>query len=217
MPDNSKVCGDSGRAICGGCGRSFFPDGSRKKFCDHDCYARSLRVPIEQRFWSRVNKNSPPPAHLPQLGPCWLFTGKARLREYGSVAGVLNGKRRPLYAHRVAWELTYESVPDGLCVLHRCDTPLCCNPSHLFLGTQADNLEDARQKGRLIDGAHLIKVDDAGVLDIRTNYRPGHNGKVLAAKYGISLTHLLRIVREGHTSVFERVPSRQLEIRGEVA
>lgn len=149
MPDNSKVCDDSGRIRCGGCGRLFFPDGSRKKFCDHECYANSLRVPIEQRFWNRVNKNSPPPAHLPHLGACWLFTGKARLREYGSVAGVLNGKRRPLYAHRVAWELTHGPVPDGLIVCHHCDTPLCCNPAHLFVGTTADNIHDAQRKGRL--------------------------------------------------------------------
>jgi hypothetical protein len=134
---------------CGGCGREFFPDAARKSFCDHACYAASLRVPIEQRFWTKVNKFGPPPAHLPHLGGCWLWTAKARLREYGSIAGVVNGKRRPLYTHRVSWELTYGPIPGALEVLHRCDTPLCVRPDHLFLGTQQDNLADARAKGRL--------------------------------------------------------------------
>ena len=135
--------------VCGGCGRRFFRDGSRKKFCDHDCYAQSLRVGIQDRFWPKVNKNDP--------SGCWLWTAKARLREYGSIAGVVNGQRRPLYAHRVAWELAHGEIPDGLSVLHKCDVPLCVNPDHLFLGTQKENLADARQKGRLVSAAEYVK------------------------------------------------------------
>jgi len=157
--DENRVCDDSeaardssGLVACGWCGRRFRPDGSRKRFCDHDCYAASLRVPIEQRFWSKVNRHGPAPAHIPDLGRCWIFTGKARLREYGSVAGRKNGKPWPQYAHRLAWELTHGPIPEGLSVLHKCDVPLCCNPDHLFLGTQADNVHDAQRKGRLRPG-----------------------------------------------------------------
>lgn len=124
-----------------------------RRFCSHACYSASLRVSIESRFWSKINKNAPPPARCSHLGPCWLFTGKARLYGgYGSILGTVEGKRRPLYTHRLSWELTRGPIPDGLFVLHKCDVPLCCNPDHLFLGSQADNLADARQKGRLVPG-----------------------------------------------------------------
>lgn len=152
---------NAGTVVCGGCGRTFRPDATRKKFCDHDCYSASLRISIKDRFWSKVNIGAPT--------ACWLWIAKARLsREprfegYGSIIGVVNGKRRPLYSHRVAWELTYGPIPDDLCVLHRCDVSLCCNPSHLFLGTQADNLDDARQKGRLLS----VAVYRAAKLAIR--------------------------------------------------
>lgn len=52
-------------------------------------------------------------------------------------------------AHRVAYQRAFGGIPDGTKVLHRCDNPLCCNPQHLFLGTQRDNVRDAIGKGRL--------------------------------------------------------------------
>jgi len=52
------------------------------------------------------------------------------------------------YAHRFAWEYVYGKIPPGLFILHKCDNPSCVNVSHLFLGTQKDNIEDMRKKGR---------------------------------------------------------------------
>jgi len=131
---------------CAGCGHRFLPTGPQR-YCDHSCYAQSLRVDITARYWPKVKIAGP--------DDCWLWIAKARIGYnktfpgYGSIIGFRNGKKQPLYAHRVAWELTYGPIPDGLSVLHRCDVSLCCNPAHLFLGTQTDNMRDAFQKGRL--------------------------------------------------------------------
>ena len=50
--------------------------------------------------------------------------------------------------HRLAWTFMYGEIPEGMCVLHRCDNPPCFNPKHLFIGTKADNTKDMISKGR---------------------------------------------------------------------
>lgn len=75
---------------------------------------------------------------------CWLFSGGTAGAGYGrfSCAAASN------YAHRAAWLAFKGPIPAGLMVLHRCDTPCCVNPDHLFLGTSQDNLRDMIGKGR---------------------------------------------------------------------
>jgi hypothetical protein len=115
-------------------------------------------------------------------------------------------------------------ITDSLQVLHKCDTPLCVNPNHLFLGTQQENLDDARRKGRLRDGAHLIRLSDADLARIRTIYRPRVNGKQLAREYNVSLVTILRAVA-GKQRVQHRyqpppleapVPLEASKVRGDV-
>lgn len=81
-----------------------------------------------------------------QTDGCWLWQGSKFANGYGRYG-------RCSYAHRFAYELFIGPIPDGLQVCHRCDIKHCVRPEHLFLGTQADNMRDARQKGRIRSGA----------------------------------------------------------------
>ena len=95
--------------------------------------ARSL----SDRFWEKVNKTD----------TCWLWTAADDGgRGYGLIR--VNMQLPMQKAHRVAWELCVGAIPDGLCVLHKCDVVKCVNPSHLFLGTYKDNAVDCIKKGR---------------------------------------------------------------------
>lgn len=114
---------------------------------------------------------------------CWLCS----LSGPGGYAGVRVGKHRGL-AHRVSWQEHNGPIPDGLWVLHRCDTPACCNPSHLFLGTPADNSADMVSKGRGhrppnrigTDNPHA-KLTPEDVKAIRSTYQRGIPGKGMPA------------------------------------
>ena len=85
-------------------------------------------------------------AKVDRTGPCWLWIGA----KDGNGRGHLRWRDQGhVLAHRVAWELAYGPIPEGMNVLHRCDVGNCCRPTHLFLGTQADNVADAIRKGRM--------------------------------------------------------------------
>jgi hypothetical protein len=79
---------------------------------------------------------------------CLEWTGNRTVPEGVGSYGLVRFRGRQWKAHRVAWTLARGEVPPGLCVLHKCDNPPCCNPDHLFLGTYGDNVRDAHRKGR---------------------------------------------------------------------
>lgn len=94
-----------------------------------------IKVPLEERFWSKVNKSGP--------NGCWLWTG-ANDGGYGQIW--VNGRNEK--AHRIAWLLTHGVIPEGKMACHTCDNPPCVNPAHIFWGTMSDNILDAVNKGR---------------------------------------------------------------------
>ena len=80
-----------------------------------------------------------------KVGPeCWEVQGAANEKGYPLV----KVERKSIKAHRLVWSLFCSEIPPGQCVLHHCDNRRCVRPSHLWLGTQADNLADMRRKGR---------------------------------------------------------------------
>jgi hypothetical protein len=103
-------------------------------------------------------------------------------------------------AHRVSYELFVGVIPDGLFVLHRCDNRLCVNPSHLFIGTQKDNIDDMVSKGRHrpsgVQGEEhpSAKLTRRAVLSIRAKHRAGEATASLAKKHHVSTTLVWRIV-----------------------
>ena len=98
------------------------------------------KLSIEERFWPKVDKRGP--------DECWPWVATRLPKGYG----ILGHRPRNFYAHRIAWELVYGEIPDGLFVCHKCDNPPCCNPAHLFLGTNAENAKDAVHKGIIPTG-----------------------------------------------------------------
>ncbi len=146
------------------------------------------------RFCARVDTDGPVPASRPELGPCWIWTGSRLSRSGSPSCGVASLGRRGhrMLAHRFAWEITRGAIPDGLVVCHACDNPPCVRPSHLFLGTQAENLKDMRAKGRghrnpFRSGTahHGAKLDAERVRAIRTRRAEGLSFAKLGAEFGL--------------------------------
>ena len=103
----------------------------------------------DRRFWSKVNRSD---SHK-----CWNWTGSTTNRGYGKFK--LHGKT--VATHRLAWIISRRcEIPDGKLILHHCDNPLCCNPMHLYCGTQSDNMKDREMRNPIpLKYSHLEKLN----------------------------------------------------------
>lgn len=113
-------------------------------------------------------------------GECWDWTGSKR-GGYGRlvIGSRSDGTRKFVAAHRLSYETFVGPITDGLYVCHRCDNRRCINPSHLFLGTHQQNIDDRESKGRNnhVQGmaSGTSKLTDEKVILFRQLHRQGQS------------------------------------------
>jgi hypothetical protein len=144
----------------------------------------------ELQFWNCVKK----------LGDndCWEWQFTKTKAGYGTV----NYKSERTTAHRIAYKLTKGEIPQGLIVMHSCDNRACCNPAHLSIATQKENIHDMIKKGRSGDCRNFgknhggSKVTEAIAKEILKQYsETAISQQRLSEIYGISQTHISRLIR----------------------
>lgn len=138
----------------------------------------------KDRFWSKVKR----------ADGCWLWHGKTHKFGYG----MISYRGQEFLAHRVAYEFKVGPIPEGLIIRHRCDMPPCVNPEHLETGTQADNVQDAVERGRMTKGSDsaVSKLVESQVAEIRARYSGGDiTQKELAAEFGITISTINSLLK----------------------
>jgi len=137
---------------------------------------KQVKPTLPERFWAKVV----------MAEGCWLWIAGKSSRGYGVLGDGAGGS---IQAHRASWEINFGPIPKGMCVCHRCDVPACVRPSHLFLGTQSENVADMIAKGRRRGGAPTgerngsAKLTEAMVRDIR---EASGTQQAIAERYGVS-------------------------------
>ncbi len=148
-----------------------------------------LRASLWDRFHSKFR--------IDEITGCWLWTGAKKELGYG-VIGLGHRTDGIIKAHRAAYKLYNGDIPDGMCVLHKCDTPSCVNPGHLFLGSLKDNARDCVSKGRAVlpdnrgERATWAKLKSSDVLQIKKREM---SGPAYARMYGVSKSAIYEIWR----------------------
>lgn len=144
--------------------------------------------PLRERFLTKF--------HQAGDDECWNWIGARFVTGYGAIgSGVRPSKA--LYAHRVAWEFAFGSIPDGLYVCHRCDNRQCVNPGHLFLATGAENQVDMASKFRA-----KAKLAPSAATRIREMRKGGATLRQIADAFGISQSTVSSIV---HRQIWRHV------------
>lgn len=147
------------------------------------------------RFWRKVKITKP--------AECWEWIASrftAKKEQYGC----FHIGKRTLTASRVAYAIGYGEEPGRSSVLHKCDNPPCCNPAHLYLGTQADNGRDMRERGRARGAPRYgsanasAKLTEAQVTVIRQRIDAGHRNTDIARDFGVHHS-TISVIRRGRS------------------
>lgn len=174
-------------AECAVCGKS-----CKRKYCSIDCYRVAQRSGSdEERFWAKVRKSD----------GCWLWTasrsGGRGQQRYGQFSVTEDGKQRHVGAHVFSWELANgQRAPEGREVMHLCDVKLCVRPDHLQLGTRAENVSDAAQKGFYhVPRPRRQKISDEQVEQAIAMVRSGMTQVAVAKAFGVTKVTICRILK----------------------
>lgn len=150
---------------------------------------------IIQRFWGYIDCTG-------GFYACWPWLRCLDEGGYGLFGIVqLHRSQRIVRAHRFSYELTYGTIPEEAQVLHQCDFRACCNPFHLFLGDNAQNVADKMAKGRhraqqCGAGNTQARLTNEDIDQIRRCYAAGGISQDhLAREFGVHQTQISRIVR----------------------
>ena len=160
----------------------------KDRYCSRSCANSARAIPSDIRFWRLVQKSND--GH-----DCWLWKQPKADGNYPIF--VIKAGRLSMPAHRFSWILTFGEIPDGLCVLHRCDVRHCVKPAHLFLGTHQDNSDDAVRKNRQAKGSRCArsKLTELQVAEIRSKLAAGASSSTLANLYKVTVGTIYHIQR----------------------
>jgi len=162
-----------------------------------------------ERFWSKVERQGPIPAHRFDLGRCWQWTASLIASRYGQFRMQANGacgKQVTVYAHRLSYILSHGPIPDDLQVLHECDNTRCVNPAHLKLGTHKSNMEDAADRGRLhVPRPGRQRVTDGQLAEMLALVSAGMPQSHVAKQFGVSKAYVTRL-RQGSLRQYSLPP-----------
>jgi hypothetical protein len=151
-----------------------------------------MKKTTEARFWEKVD--------IRGEDECWDWTAGKNKKGYGEFSSNLRDGKHT-HAHQIAWILcNKKEIPDRLCICHSCDNTACCNPKHLFLGTNQENTQDKMSKGRWSsrflygkehpqhgENSKIHKLTENDVKTIREMWASGkHTLRGLASQFGVS-------------------------------
>jgi len=202
--------------VCAYCGKPFdvFPSEQHLRHCSKSCASYARKYPTAAERLEHITDRSA------GRDACWLLTSNLEPQGYG----VFHTPQGTIKAHRLAYELAYGPIPEGMLVRHKCPgggNRACVNPRHLALGTIADNMRDREEDGRTARGdrngrrtkpeatargerAACVKLTIDAVREIRRAYAAGEaDGPRLAARFGVSPSTIWAVLRRqtwGHVT-----------------
>lgn len=206
-------CGNPSRAKKGGLCNACRQRATRER--QGVTHKRSGRVPPPRDLARFISKVGPVD---PETG-CQEWTGGRVNGKYGR----FTEDYVPQEAHRLAYAIEYGEVPEGMWVLHSCDNPPCCNPAHLRLGGNTENVADRVARGRgLVGQDHpMARLTEQDVLKIRAAVAAGEDARAVATKYGLQGRSSVYLVLSGrtwgHLPGTVRINKARTQVRGEKA